>query len=328
MAKALRQAQVEGQLVNSVTGTGVDNTDPKNPVINLSALQNKVVTNIGFSGTGSKTLTITFQDGSTLQSSFIDLDTTYSTLTAALLNAGTSNVPGVIAPDVLVNYLNARLASVLSWKGTVQNFGSLPGSGQKTGDVYNIIDAFSYQGKNYPAGSNVAWSGSDWDVLHGFIDTSVFLTQETDPKGVQKIVVTGTTNKTIEITLRDGTIVTGNFTDNDTTYTKGTMQQLQAGTDNTGQVWSAEVLTAFILSLGVTVYQEVFTIVPGNISGGVVNLALSQSNALAQKLLVFLNGLKQPLAAQQINGNNLRLTQASLPTDIIATDEVEVFYLK
>lgn len=328
MAKKIRQEQVEGNIVQSVTGTGVNNADPKNPVIDLSGLQNKVVTGVSFTGTTTKTMTITFADGTSIANTFTDLNTTYTALTAALLNAGNSTTPGIIAPDVLVNYINARLSSVLKWKGTVVNYAALPTTGQQVGDTYNIQTAFNQGGQSYPAGSNVAWSGTEWDVLHGFIDTSVFLTAETDPKGVNSITITGTTTKTIEITLRDGTKVSGNFTDLNTTYTKGTLAQLTAGTDATGQLWGANDLAAFVNGLGVTVFYETFNVVAGWIASGVVNLTLTQNNAVSQKTMVYLNGVKQPLSAQSITGSTLKLTQASLPTPVIPTDEVEVFYLK
>ena len=327
MAKRIRQEQIEGNIVQSITGTGVNNADPKNPVIDLSALQNKVVTSIAFSGTTTKTLTITFADGTTTTSTFTDANTTYTALTAALLTAGTSATSGIISPKVLVDYINTRLSAVLSYKGNVA-FASLPTTGNQTGDVYNITNAFTLDGKNYPEGSNVAWNGTAWDVLAGLIDTSVFLTEETDPKGVASLAVTGTTTKTITLTLRDGTTVTGDFTDLNTTYTAGTLAALQAGTSTTAQVWSASILAQFINSLGVTVFQEVFNVTTSNIVSGVVSLTLSQASADAQKTLVYLNGIKQPMAAQTITGSTLKLTQASLPTPVIATDEVEVFYLK
>ncbi len=57
--------------------------------------------------------------------------------------------------------INTAIASSFTYKGSVADESSLPVSGQKVGDVYNIIAASSYG----PAGMNVAWTGSDWDAL-------------------------------------------------------------------------------------------------------------------------------------------------------------------
>ena len=62
------------------------------------------------------------------------------------------------------------ISTVYSYKGTVSTYSSLPSSGNKTGDVYNIEQADSTHG--IKAGDNVAWNGSNWDKLGGDIDLS------------------------------------------------------------------------------------------------------------------------------------------------------------
>lgn len=309
MAKKIRQQQVE------------------NLSEDLLILNNKKVKSLAFTGTTTKTLTVTFEDDTTLTTSFVDNDTTYPGLTATLLNDGIDTQERTIQAKILSDYINARLSTVFVLKGTVADFNSLPTSGQKVGETWNVAAAFVYLGESYPAGTNVAWNGTDWDPLAGFIDTSVFLTQENDPKGVAAINITGTDTKTITITLRDNSTITGTFTDKDTTYSKGTLSDLQTGTDTTGKVWGADTLAAFVNSLQIIVRHESIVILAGMISSGNVNLTPSAVITDKNRVLVFLNGVKQPLSSYSMVSNVLRLTQSSLPTPIIAGDEVELFYI-
>lgn len=297
---------------------------------NFQEISDKQIASIAFSGTTTKTLTITLENGQTITSTFTDLNTTYNALTAALLNAGTSTTSGVISPKVLVDYINARLGSVMAYKGQKTNYTDLPSSGNKTGDVWNIVNA--YPAAKVKAGDNVAWNGSAWDVLSGTIDTSAFLTEETDPKGVQAISVTGTGTKTITITLRDGSTVTGTFTDNNTTYSKGSASALNTGTSTTGYLWDAKTLNGFVSSmieaLEIEVLQEEFSIVAGNISSGKVTLTLARPDVDRMKMLIFLNGVKQPYGAVAgIVGTTMEIYQDSLPTPMVAGDDVEIFYI-
>jgi len=70
--------------------------------------------------------------------------------------------------------LKTEVASALQYKGTVASYADLPASGQKVGDVYNVTNADSTHG--IKAGDNVAWSGTEWDVLGGVTDLSAYLT--------------------------------------------------------------------------------------------------------------------------------------------------------
>lgn len=308
MAKKVRQLQIE------------------NLSEDLLTLSNKKVASIAFSGTATKTLTITFQDGTTTTATFTDLNTTYQAMTAALLNAGTDTVESTIQAKVLVDYINSRLSAVLSYKGT-STFAALPPSGNKTGDVYNVSNAFTLGGENFPAGTNVAWNGTGWDALAGFIDTSMFLTTETDPKGVASIAVTGTGTKTISITLRDNTVISGTFTDIDTTYALGTLAQLNTGTETVGKVWTAKDISDFVKAFQIVVKHELFTITGGMIASGIVSITPSITITDKTRVMVFLNGVKQPVGGYAMASGILKLTQASLPTPIIATDEIELFYI-
>ena len=66
-----------------------------------------------------------------------------------------------------------NLTNIYVYKGSCL-YAQLPQSGNSVGDVWNVEDEFTLGGVTYPAGTNVAWAGSSWDVLAGTIDTSTF----------------------------------------------------------------------------------------------------------------------------------------------------------
>ena len=68
------------------------------------------------------------------------------------------------------------LATAYVFKGTVDNFASLPVADNKNGDVYNITAAggTAADGKVIEAGDNVAWNGTGWDALGGTTDLSAY----------------------------------------------------------------------------------------------------------------------------------------------------------
>lgn len=58
--------------------------------------------------------------------------------------------------------LKTDLAGLYKYKGSITS-ASLPTANQIVGDTYNLTDASEYG----PAGTNVAWTGEDWDALGG-----------------------------------------------------------------------------------------------------------------------------------------------------------------
>ena len=62
--------------------------------------------------------------------------------------------------------VDAKVASVYKYKGSVANESALPKSGQAVGDVYDLQDT----------GMNVAWNGTTWDKLGISVDLSPYLT--------------------------------------------------------------------------------------------------------------------------------------------------------
>ena len=62
------------------------------------------------------------------------------------------------------------LTTVYQYKGSVATYADLPTTGQKIGDVYNVETADP--GHGIKAGDNVAWDGTQWDILGGNHDLS------------------------------------------------------------------------------------------------------------------------------------------------------------
>lgn len=74
-----------------------------------------------------------------------------------------------------------RLPNIFTYKGSVESFDGLPNNAN-VGDVYNVEAEFVVTSelggdKTYPAGTNVAWTGDEWDALAGSIDLSAYATK-------------------------------------------------------------------------------------------------------------------------------------------------------
>lgn len=70
--------------------------------------------------------------------------------------------------------IDGKVSGALHYKGTVATYSNLPVTGQVQGDVYNITNADPTHGIR--AGDNVAWTGTEWDVLGGVVDLSAYVT--------------------------------------------------------------------------------------------------------------------------------------------------------
>lgn len=78
----------------------------------------------------------------------------------------------------LSNYAQkSDLAAVLEWKGSVDTYADLPAS-PEVGDVYNVVAESKANG--VPAGGNVAWDGTGWDVLGPLFTMDSITTSEID----------------------------------------------------------------------------------------------------------------------------------------------------
>lgn len=60
--------------------------------------------------------------------------------------------------------LESRISSPYTFKGSC-TFEELPTMRQEVGDFYNITNNFTLDGTSYPAGSNVCWDGTSWQVI-------------------------------------------------------------------------------------------------------------------------------------------------------------------
>ena len=63
---------------------------------------------------------------------------------------------------------------VYKYKWSVDYYADLPTSWMKIWDTYNVVNAFIKDEKEYPAWTNVAWTGTDWDALWWSIDLSEY----------------------------------------------------------------------------------------------------------------------------------------------------------
>jgi hypothetical protein len=68
------------------------------------------------------------------------------------------------------SYVNQKTSQIYRYKGSVATYADLP-STHDVGDVYNVVAAYG----DYPAGTNFAWNGTEWDALGGSIDLSAYV---------------------------------------------------------------------------------------------------------------------------------------------------------
>lgn len=94
-------------------------------------------------------------------------------------------------PDLTVYALKTDISTIYRYKGSVDTYSQLPVASQVVGDVYNIATDDSSHG--IKAGDNVAWNGTYWDNLSGYVDLSSYLTIETAANLYLKKDTAGTT---------------------------------------------------------------------------------------------------------------------------------------
>ena len=72
----------------------------------------------------------------------------------------------------------SEISAAFIYKGSKDTYAELPASGNKTWDVWNIVNADPTHGVK--AGDNVAWNGTAWDVLGGVTDLSAYFNKNND----------------------------------------------------------------------------------------------------------------------------------------------------
>ena len=134
--------------------------------------------------------TISVKDASTAQkgvvqlSSATDSDSETAAATAKAVKAAYALASGKQSPATsLAGYgigdaytkdeIDGMVASSFHYKGTKTTYADLPAAAQnKAGDVWNITT--KDDAHNVKAGDNVAWTGTEWDVLSGVVDLSAY----------------------------------------------------------------------------------------------------------------------------------------------------------
>lgn len=66
-----------------------------------------------------------------------------------------------------IDGVKAKLVNIYTYKGSKDTYAELP-SDAEAGDVWNVAEAH----EGHPAGTNYAWTGTEWDALAGSIDLS------------------------------------------------------------------------------------------------------------------------------------------------------------
>lgn len=66
-----------------------------------------------------------------------------------------------------IDGVKAKLVNIYAYKGSKNTFAELP-TDASVGDVWNVAEAHN----GHPAGTNYAWTGTEWDALAGSIDLS------------------------------------------------------------------------------------------------------------------------------------------------------------
>lgn len=90
---------------------------------------------------------------------------------ALTINSKTVNL------DLTGYALKTDIVSVMTYKGTVDNYSDLP-TDASVGDVYNVVNADS--DNDIKAGDNVCWNGTEWDALGGSITFDAISTTDID----------------------------------------------------------------------------------------------------------------------------------------------------
>lgn len=114
----------------------------------------------------------------------------------------TANTAMLARASDVASAIATAVTSAYKVKGTKTNYSDLPTTGNTTGDVYNVTNASTVDGKPYPAGTNWVWTGTEWDPLGGTVDLSPY--QKTLSAG-QGLNITDQTIKVTDSGVTAGT---------------------------------------------------------------------------------------------------------------------------
>ena len=193
-------------------------------------------------------------------------------------NADDEHIPSSLA---VKNYINQQVTDLYKFKGSKATYEDLPATDNKVGDVWNVVAAHD----TTPAGTNYAWTGTEWDALGGNIDLSNYQEKLTAGNGIN------ITNNVISVIGGGGSVV-------DTVKTVNGI-----GPDETGNI----SLSADNIS-DINIGDDGRTITIGTKS---VTPLTSDSTLDANKIDGTVNtALEATKAYQDGNGNNIANTYA------------------
>lgn len=72
--------------------------------------------------------------------------------------------------------VDAKVSSVMRYKGSKDTYAELPSEGNEVGDVWNVVGADAANGVR--AGDNFAWNGTGWDNLGGAVVLDGYATKD------------------------------------------------------------------------------------------------------------------------------------------------------
>lgn len=72
--------------------------------------------------------------------------------------------------------VDAKVSSVMRYKGSKDTYAELPSEGNEVGDVWNVVGADTTNGVR--AGDNFAWNGTGWDNLGGAVVLDGYATKD------------------------------------------------------------------------------------------------------------------------------------------------------
>ena len=162
--------------------------------------------------------------------------------TVAAIDAVNSSVTGLSAnvhtrieslETGLTNTINEKVARAYRYHGSC-TYAELPESGSVIGEVWNVTDANG----NYPAGTNYAWNGTEWDALGGSVDLSPYATSanvKTEIDGIKQTVATYATKDELKST--SGSIITA--------YTNAIAAAKKEATDASSAYTDTQIAAAY-----------------------------------------------------------------------------------
>ena len=166
----------------------------------------------------------------------------------------------------LTNTINEKVAVAYRYKGSC-TYAKLPASGSVVGEVWNVTDANG----NFPAGTNYAWTGSEWDALGGSVDLSPYAKTEDVNKKIETINQTNTNLQSAIDSVSSATKTLVGEVSAATVATYATKTALQTAQDN--------ITTAYTKAIGTAKAEAIETA-----SGYTDAQVLAAKNALNQTI--------------------------------------------